>query len=297
VSPTSTATSQNAAQEAYYPISRLQLFESHDRPSWEKEYGGQAPPFDTSRPPKHWVDLSALTGVADPDHAIVEYDYFDPASHSFQKLNLTAREAATPNLRGAYFYPDFSVAPTTAVVVDSNSGTESSVNPAMLCSRAEAEEIMGEIDGDSLVEWGFHDGGPFCYDWREETRRYWAIRKGPDYHAAALLLRKKNGSGVGRPGYWSTDQNGAYVWIPNRIETDNGQRQVPVPSRLLKPNEAIFRNPFQTIVYRTDMESPYNQKNGEPGNSGAEFPPDLRATIERIDANLQQLLGMNIVTR
>ena len=90
------------------------------------------------------------------------------------------------------------------------------------------------------------------------------------------------------------DENGAFIWVPNRIETGNGQRDIPVPSRLLEPNEAIFRNPFQTIVYRTDMESPYNQTDGA---SSAEFPPDLRTAIERIDANLQQLLAMSIIAR
>jgi len=46
-------------------------------------------------------------------------------------------------------------------------------------------------------------------------------------------------------------------------------------------------------VYRTDMESDFNTAAGE-GGAGT-FPPDLRAAIERIDANLQQLMALGVM--
>jgi len=48
---------------------------------------------------------------------------------------------------------------------------------------------------------------------------------------------------------------------------------------------------MKVIVYRTDRESEFNRPDaGQPA-----FPPDVRTILERIDANLQQLLAMNIM--
>jgi len=278
--------------EPYYPIDRLYLFERFDRASWERTFGEQAPPYDPSRPPKRWADKSALDGVADPNTKLVEYDYFDFGSRTFKKLRLTAREAATPNLPGRYIYPAYEPEPTPAVVRHPNGGA-SPINPVMLSTREEAEALRQELGGDSVVE-NTVSPGPFQIDWLGEKRRMWAVRIGDQYYNAGLLLRRKYRYGVGAPGEWSFAANGQPVWRPKPQETgENDPRpEVPVPSRKLEPNEALYLgHPMKVIVYRTDRESEFNR----PEGSREAFPPDVRALLERIDANLQQLLMMHIV--
>ncbi len=278
--------------EPYYPIDRLYLFDRYDRRSWERAFGEQAPPFDKSRRPKRWADTSALEGVAEPDSQFVEYDYFDLASRSFKKMRLSVQEAAAPNLPGAYVYPEYEPAPTPAVVRHPDGGA-SPINPLMLASREEAEALRKELGGDSVVESGL-SAGPFQIDWRGEQRRMWGVRIGGQLYNAGLLLRRKYSHGVGAPGEWTFSPNGQPVWRPARRETgENDPRpEVPVPCRRLAPNEALYLdNPFQVIVYRTDRESEFNRT--EAGAAG--FPPDVRALLERIDANVQQLLAMSMM--
>ena len=276
--------------EPFYPIERLYLFERFDRPGWERAFNEQAPPYDPSRPPKRWADTSALEGVADPDAKLVEYDYFDLGSRSFRKLRLTAREAATPNLPGRYVYPAYEPEPTPAMVRHPDGGT-SPVNPMMLAARKEAEELRRELGGDSVVE-NTMSPGPFSVDWRGEKRRMWLVRVGGRYYNAGLLLRRKYKYGVGAPGQWSFARNGQPVWRPRPQETgENDPRpEVPVPCRKLAANEALYLGPMRVLVYRTDRQSEFNR----PEAGRETFPPDVRALLERIDANLQQLLAMSM---
>jgi len=280
--------------EASYPINRLWLFDWQDRVSWERAFGEQAPPFDAGRAPKHWADTSVLEGVDDPDGAHVEYDYFDSDSRSFQKLRLSVREAATPNIPGVYKYPEYVVAPTPAVVVGSAPGEEGPLNPSMLCHRSEAEQLAGEIGGDSVIENTYSDAGPYRIEWRGETRRMWLIRKSGHYHGAGLVLKEKHKNGVGAPGHWTTERAAKMTWVPDEIAASNERQTVPIPCRRPAANEALYLgHPMKVVVYRTDRESEFNQ----PVEIGAGFPPDLRAAIERIDANVQQLMVLNALDR
>ncbi len=279
--------------EPFYPIDRLYLFDRFDRMSWERTFGEQAPPFDPARPPKRWADTSALEGVADADAKFVEYDYFDFGSRTFKKLRLTAREAATPNLPGAYVFPKYEPAPTPAVVRHPDRGA-SPLNPVMLSTREEAEALRQELGGESVVENTMSEAGPFRVDWQGERRRMWLVRIGNQYYNVGLLLARKYRYGVGAPGEWSFSPIGQPTWTPKRQATgENDPRpEVPVPTRTLAANEAIYLgHPMKVIVYRTDRESEFNRPDaGQPA-----FPPDVRTILERIDANLQQLLAMNIM--
>lgn len=278
-------------EEPFYPIDRLFLFDRFDRPRWERTFGQQAPPFDPSRPRKPWADTSALAGEKGPG-ALVEYTYFDAGSREFRTMTLPAREAATPNLPGRYIYPEYVIAPTPAVIVNPD-GVEDSLSPRMLCHRAEAEELARELGAQSVVESAFSAAGPFRIDWRGEQRRTWMIRLGDSLFGAALLLQRKYRDGVGAPGEWTAGAGNQPVWITRQPETGerDARPEVPIPCRPLAANEALYLDhPMKVIVYRTDRDSEYNRET--PG--AAAFPPDVRTLLERIDANLQHLLAIQL---
>ena len=288
---TSKSNEPGVPDEPYYPITRLRRFEWYDRKSWERAFDEQAPRFDKTRPRKHWFDPGALEGVKDPDSAQVEYDYFDNSSRRFKKFTISAREAATPNIPGVYVFPKYVVAPTPAVIVNATGGEENAFNPRMLCTRTAALQLAREIGGDSVIENTYSSAGPYRIEWRGEQRRMWLIRKNGSYYGAALLLERKYKNGVGAPGEWIVRADGAPEWIPQQIETGEHDPRpaVPVPSRTLAPNEALYLgHPMKVIVYRTDKESEFNKSD----QAQAGFPPELRATLDRIDANLQQLLAL-----
>ncbi len=281
--------------EPYYDIKELRLFDYHDRASWERAFKEQAPPFDNTRPRKPWADTSVLKGVSDPDNTHVEYDYFDYSSRTFKKMRLTVREASTPNLPGDYIYPAYVVSPTPAVIINPDGG-ESTFNARMLCYRIEAEQLAGELGAVSVVENTF-DGVQFRVDWRGEQRRIWVLRIGGSYYSAALLLQRKYRNGVGYPGRWGFEDNGQPIWMLEPPDTGikDPRPEVPVPCRPLDPKEALYLgHPMKVIVYRKDKPSEFNQAEGA---SPAAFPPDLRSILERIDANLQQLLALQFTDR
>ncbi len=280
-------------EEPFYPIDTLYLFDRFDRASWERAFGEQAPPWDPSRGVKAWADTTAIEGADDPDGVFVEYDYFDPASRKFERMRMTAREAAVPNLPGEYVYPAYVVTPTPAVIINPDGG-EDTFNPEMLCYRAEADGLARELGATSVIENRFPEGGQFRIEWRGEQRRMWLLRIGSNLHSAALLLQKKYRGGVGAPGEWMIEPSGQPVWLARKQETGlgNRQREVAVPCRHLADNEALYLgHPMKVVVYRTDMDSEYNR--ADPAAAGA-LPADIRVMIERIDTNLQQLLALSL---
>jgi len=283
--------------EPFYPIDRLYRFKRYDRASWEVEFGAQAPPWDPKRPKKYWADTSAVTNVEDPDNTPVVYDYFDFNTRSFKKMKLSASEAATPNLPGQYTYPAYVIMPTSAVMNDPDGG-KTTLNPKILCYRTEAEEIAKELGADTVVQSQAFTTGPFTIDWNKEHRRIWLIRLGSNYLSAAALVQAKAKNGVGAPGKWQILESGQPVWIPEPLETGehDPRPEVPVPCRPLAENEALYLgHPMKVIVYRTDMESEYNQAAAPSSDGTADFPADMRILLERIDANLQQLLALTII--
>ncbi len=272
--------------EPHYPVEALQIFDRHDRASWERAVGEQAPPWDPKRLTKTWADPAARELAPDKK---IKYNVFDHAARKFTEIELTAFEASTPNLKGAFIYPEYIVPSTPAVIVNPDGG-EGALSPRMICYRTEAQELADELNATSVVE---NRLGKFRLEWRGEQRRMWLIRLGANLHSAALLLLRKYRNGVGAPGKWIMESHGQPTWIAEQQETGVGvPGEVPIPSRPLADNEALYLgHPMKVTVYRTDMESDFNKPDG--GGSTA-FPADLRATLERIDMNLQQLLMLRL---
>ncbi|MCW5977194.1 MAG: hypothetical protein KIT09_03915 [Bryobacteraceae bacterium] len=280
--------------EPFYPVDRLFLFDRQNRLTWEQQFKEQAPAWDRNRQIKRWADTSALDGVANPDTRMVEYDYFDPATRSFQKFRITAREAASPNLPGKYVYPKYVVEPTTAVVVNLAGGAPQPLNPATLCHKAEAEAIVAELKVGEVVEGQSFVAGPFRIDWQSETRRRWLIKIGSDFHSASALIQDRNREGVGSPGEWAITTSGPR-WVS--FSQDTGEQdprpEIPIPCRPLFPQEALYlRHPMAVLVYRKDRESDYNPAPSVPAGG---LSVQQAETLGRIDANVQQLLALRLI--
>ena len=281
--------------EPYYGIERLWLFARHNRQTWEEQYGQQAPPWDKERRIKRWADTSVLAGIADPANTYVSYDVFDAADKKFKRLTLTVQEAATPNLPGEYVLPKWTPAATPAVVT--GPGGEQPLNPEIICLKEEAEALAEELGVGTVVESNSFTMGPFRIEWRGEKRRLWNIKIGANLHSAARLLRWKHGLGIGAPGHWviSNDQP---VWTPHRAETQewDPRPEVPVPCRPLTEREALYVDPFQTVIYRTDKESPYNRQpvKAPAAQTGSPDTAGLLEILLRVDGNVQQLLALEL---
>ena len=281
-------------EESFYPIDRLFLFDRHNRRTWEQQFKEQAPPWDKARQIKRWADTSVLDGVSDLENTTVEYAYFDSVTRSFQKIKMSAREASLPNLPGTFVYPKYVVEPTPAVVVHIAGGEPQALNAATLCLREQAEQIVAELGVGSVIEADSFVSGPFYIDWRGETRRRWLIKFGMEFHNAAALIQDRCREGVGSPGEWVITPAGPR-WVSYSQDTgDQDPRpEIPIPCRLLFDKEALYLgHPMSVVVYRKDRESEYTQ----PPEAASGLTGHQAELLTRIDANVQQLLALQLVT-
>lgn len=278
---------------AYYSTERLWLFNRHNRDSYLADEGVQAPPWDPTRRCKYWQDHGIELDTAHPS---TTYNYFDMSARAFKTFSITREEARQLNLPGLYVFPPFVVAPTPAVIVQGDNSTGAvSINPNLLCSMEQARMLAEELGGVVVESPGFTNG-PFRIEWRGETRRYYLIRIGSQSHVAAQLLRELYRNGVGAPGEWVMD--GLYPqWIGHNQETGerDNRPEVPMPCRLLADNEALYlSHPMSVVVYRTDLESPYNPLPAG-GAGGGGLTPEQDERLKQIDSTTQaiflQLLG------
>lgn len=240
------------AQIRQLAIQDLYLFPVFStRKQYEKAFGEQPPPFDPKKPPKHWRDPS-------PAGDTVTYTVFDWESKTVRPLTMKAEEAAAINIPGEYRYPVRKVQPTPAVVIDIRGEVISGVNPETLSSGEEARAIAEELEAAFGFQADVIDStdiaaGPFRVDYRGEQRRQWAVRLvgKTDWMNVGALLAAKNAYGAGAPGHWEWNgRQTEVVWVPERVEhyPPPGAKAVPVPIRLLKPNEEIIVTPFSAYV-------------------------------------------------
>jgi hypothetical protein len=288
--PQSIPSNPSVPDKAYYPASELQTVRRYNRDSYFAEFGEQAPPFDSSRPPKFWFDSTALDNH-EPDERLaytkLVYDVFVP-------FDLKASEAATVNLPGVYQYPAYQVEPTPAVVLSVVNSPETPINARHLSSKEDAEAIVSEL-GTAYSESNLTDG-PYSVDWRGETRRFYQVRFKNNLLNVGQLLILKNAGGVGAPGAWNLDGDEP-TWTPALQETgENDPRpEVPVPVRRLASVERLSVNPFGVTVYRMDRESPYNPKPVVAvGGSGGGLTAGQEALLNEINQNVWKVLKLMV---
>lgn len=271
--------------KAFYPITELYITPVfRDRADYEARTGSQALPFDAARKKQYWMDEET---AGQPPAAIREYHVFQHGVNKIEKIQVPAATAASVNIPGRYVYPPYSVEPTTAVIVGPN-GPEQ-LNAAILSDRADADRLAAELGGQVVENPIFSPGSPWVIDWRGETRRVWQIRLDRHLLSAALLLKRQASHGVGAPGRWEIEPDGTPLWIHEPSAVDNSLGELYPPIRPLQPNEAIHIPPMGLpIVYRTDLESPYNPGSG----SGSGVDLELRAKVDRIAADVEDILGI-----
>lgn len=256
-----------------YGPSDLVLLKTYTRETYEKEFGVQAPPFDTSRRPKYWFD--STVDLTDPE-ALVAYKIvsMDKGGNPvIRTMAMTAQEAATVNMAGRPKYPEYNVLPTKATQKGVDGSDIGTINPDMLALKSQAVEMSnalgcpGEVEEQSLTFF------PYFYP-KDEPRRVYAVCG--TFNVGAML-RMQNQAGVGAPGKWKQDGDG-HIWVPDPPAPDganNPRPFAPIPVRDLLPNETLKTTPFGVQVVRTDKQADEDKKAGK-------FTPEDRELLQRI---------------
>lgn len=277
-------------EEVYGPSS-LQLFPRHNRETFQKLFGQQAPKWDKSRPIKRWFDTSL------PKDGVVIYNVFNENKKVFEDLELTAAEAAAINLPGTVSYPKQVVAPTSARIVSPSGAFP--LNPALLTEEKDAVDIAVRIMGSDgrVAESDAFAAGNFAIEWGSETRRAWVIFSASNpsmRYSAAGLFRQEYANGIGSPGRWVFPFAALVppTWAPD-APGDAGEQdprpEVPIPCRKLNANEAIKPNFLGApYIYRTDAPNPFS--NTQTGAGG--LTEDQAATLGRISTNVDILIAL-----
>ena len=107
-----------------------------------------------------------------------------------------------------------------------------------LSLQIEAQEIMTEVGGTSLLDEGNTPVFPVIYP-ANEPRRVWDVVFKGEALNVGMLLSMKYANGVGAPGHWDTSGSDP-VWVsdpPAPTGTGDTRPPRPMPVRNLLPNE------------------------------------------------------------
>lgn len=256
--------------EESYGAQALALFKTFTRATYLNTFGVQAPAYDPSRVIKAWFDSTVDT--SDPANvAVYKIVGQDPNGNwTLRQMVIPTQEAATVNLPGTIMYPPYVVAPTQATRGGSG------INPLYLSLESDAQALMPEIGGTTIVDEGNTAVFPVVYP-QNEPRRVWDIVFQGQPLNVGLLLNAKYAKGVGAPGHWDTSHNDA-IWIPDPpapagLDDTRPPRSMPV--RDLLPNEKLQTGLMGVGIIRTDLQQSQAEAAGQ-------FTPDDRATLKQI---------------
>jgi hypothetical protein len=253
--------------EKTYSVTELYLFKTYTRESYEKTFGVQPPPFDSTKPIKTWFDSTVTTPT-------VSYQTLDLNSLKNVTLVLKKEDAAAVNLPGAYRYSPYIVKPSECLSQSTSAPTPPApVNPTYLSTRLEAEALASEVGGSVVL--ATDPGGSMesflvsCPN--TDNRNVWEVQFKTSRVLAGQLMLAKNAKGIGAPGFW--DLSGpSPVWVSKEpVVTSSNYMRIPV--RSLLPNEKYNQTPFGLFITRTDLDGP----NGTGG-----FLLSDRAMLEEI---------------
>lgn len=256
--------------QLYYGVSALALFQTFTRDTYLSTFGIQAPPYDPTRVIKSWFDSTVDT--SNPSNValynVVAQDH--NGNWGLQQLVMPAQEAATVNLTGATAYQPYVVAATQATRGGSG------INALYLSLESDAQQIMTEVGGTSLLDEGNSPVFPVIYPANEPRRMWDVVFKGEPLNVG-MLLSMKYANGVGAPGHWDTSGS-APIWVPDPPPpTGVGDTRPPrpMPVRNLLPNEQFQSGLMGVGIIRTDLEQSQQAQNGQ-------FTADDRATLQTI---------------
>ena len=287
---TSIPTPQPQPAEAFYDISKLNLFTDFSRVTYRAAAGEDAPTGNSTLRPKTWLDTS-LASKAPTDQ--VTYKVID-ATGALSSITMSVAEASAVNIAGYHSFPDYVVSPTGATAGGAG------LNPGYLSTRDQANQLAAAWGLDSAVavnEANF--GGPFSivYPPSEIRREFQIAFKGVQCNVG-VFIAEQNQNGVGTPGAW--DLTGPE---PNWISAQPSPQAFvlppwPAPVRNLLPNEKLVSQQSlfgggRPLVVRTDMESPYNHL-APPASptSGGGLTDAQAGQLTAIANGVQSLVGV-----
>lgn len=174
-------------------------------------------------------------------------------------------------------YPSYVVPPTQATRAGS------AINALYLSLESDAQEILREIGGTSILDEGNTAIFPIVYP-AEEPRRAWDVVFQGQPLNVGLLLNAKYAQGIGAPGHWDTTHGDA-VWVPDPpapTGLDDTRTPRSMPVRDLLANEKFQAGLMGVGIVRTDLQQTQAEAAGQ-------FTPDDRATLKQIYQIVSQL--------
>jgi len=262
---------QPQPNQEFYGVDALNLFETYTRAQFEAA-GGPLIPFDPARPEQDWWD-DTYAAIAPTQsvryNAVVAGAGGTAAIGSFTQ---TAAQMATPNFKGLPRYAKWNPTPTRAVYNHAAPGATSPVDPRDLSTAEQAQALLAELGGTSLVDAGANSVSlpnigqivfPVSYP-PDDPRRLFAVAlSSGKFFSVGQALAEKYSAGVGAPGSWVADatQISGLRWQPAAVADGSASTApaLPVPCRALRANERLMTSlvgglGFQsTQIQRTDL--------------------------------------------
>jgi len=268
---TSLPIEQPQPNQEFYGVDVLNLFQTYTRAQFEAA-GGPLIPFDPTRPEQDWWDdtYAAITPTQSVSYnAVVSGPGGTAAIGSFTQ---TAAQMATPNFKGLPNYPKWTPAATRAVYNHAAPGSTSPVDPKDLSTAAQAQALLAELGGASIVDIGANSVTipnigqivfPVTYPPDDPRRLFAVVLSSGKLFDVGQALAEKYSAGVGAPGSWIADatQISGLSWQAAAVPDGSASTAsaLPVPCRALLANEKLMTSlvgglGFQTTqIQRTDL--------------------------------------------
>src|SRR5665213_1729296 len=262
---------QPQPNQEFYGLDVLSLFQTYTRAQFEAA-GGPLIPFDSARPEQDWWD-DTYAAIAPSQsvsyNAVVLGAGGASAIGSFTQ---TAAQMATPNFKGRPNYPKWTPAPTFAVYNHAAPSTTSAVDPKDLSTAAQAQALLAELGGTSIVDIGANSVTlpnigqivfPVTYPPDDPRRLFGVVLATGKLFNVGDALAEKYAAGIGAPGAWVADaaQISGLSWQATAVPDGSASTAsaLPVPCRQLLANEKLMTVlvgglGFQTTeIQRTDL--------------------------------------------
>jgi hypothetical protein len=268
---TSLPIEQPQPNQEFYGMDVLNLFETHTRAQFEAA-GGPLIPFDPARPEQNWWDdtYAAVAPTQSVSYNAVVWGAGGTAAvGSFIQ---TAAQIATPNFKGLPDYPKWIAAATRAVYNHAAPSTTSPVDPKDLSTAQQAQALLAELGGSSIVDIGANSVTlpsigqivfPVTYPPDDARRLFAVVLSSGNFFNVGQALAEKYAAGMGAPGSWVADasQISGLSWQATAVPDGSASTlaALPAPCRPLLANERLMTSligglGFQTTqIQRTDL--------------------------------------------
>jgi hypothetical protein len=268
---TSLPIEQPQPNQEFYGVDVLNLFETYTRAQFEAA-GGPLIPFDPTRSEQDWWD-DTYAAVAPTQSVSYNAVVWGPGGASaIGNFTQTAAQMATPNFKGLPLYSKWIPAATRAVYNHAAPSTTSPVDPKDLSTAEQAQGLLAELGGTSIVDIGANSVTlpnigqivfPVTYSPDDPRRLFAVVLSSGKLFNVGQALAEKYSAGMGAPGSWVADatQISGLSWRPTAVPDGSASAAptLPVPCRALLANEKLMTSlvgglGFQTTqIQRTDL--------------------------------------------